>query len=148
MSDETTLNRLQNLAASAELVQGSGRLPKLQIKSKAATAEIYLYGAQVTSWKPEGAEEVLFLSEQSHWEEGRAIRGGIPVCFPWFRAKAEDPNAPAHGFARTRIWCFESLSEGPEGSVTVLLSTETDESTRRWWLSISGWSTGSGREGN
>jgi glucose-6-phosphate 1-epimerase len=133
MSDDATLNRFFELAECAELVQGSGRLPKLRIKTKTATAEIYLYGAQVTSWKPEGADEVLFVSEKSHWEEGRAIRGGIPVCFPWFRGKADDPHAPSHGFVRTRTWHLEGLSEGPEDSVTVSLSTESDDSTRRWW---------------
>lgn len=133
MSDDATLNRLAQLVESAELVQGNGRLPKLRIKTKAATAEIYLYGAQVTSWKPEGADEVLFLSEESHWEEGRAIRGGIPVCFPWFRAKADDPKASTHGFVRTKIWSLESLAEGPEDSVTVLLSTESDDASRKWW---------------
>ena len=133
MSDEATLNRLRSLAGSAELVQGNGRLPKLRIKCKSASAEIYLYGAQVTSWKPAGEEEVLFLSEKAHWEEGRAIRGGIPVCFPWFRAKGDDPKAPAHGFVRTKIWRFDSLTEAPEDSVTIGLSTESDDATRRWW---------------
>jgi len=89
----------------------------------------------VTSWKPEGAEEVLFVSEKSYWEEGRAIRGGIPVCFPWFRGKADDPQAPSHGFVRTKIWRLASLSEGPEDSVEVLLTTESDNATRRWWPS-------------
>jgi glucose-6-phosphate 1-epimerase len=133
MSDEAILNRLKDLAGSVELVQGNGRLPKLRIKSKTGAAEIYLYGAQVTSWKPEGAEEVLFVSEKSHWEAGRAIRGGIPVCFPWFRAKADDPQAPTHGFVRTKMWRLESLSDEDEGSVTALFTMESDDSTRRWW---------------
>src|ERR1700753_1840266 len=85
-----------------ELTPGKNGLPRLRISTPAATAEIYLHGAQVTSWQPAGAEEVIFLSRHSHWEDGRAIRGGIPVCFPWFRGKADDPKAPAHGFVRTR----------------------------------------------
>jgi glucose-6-phosphate 1-epimerase len=116
----------------AKIVPGNGGLPKVQITSPAASAEIYLHGAQLTSWQPQGSEEVIFLSEHSRWEAGRAIRGGIPVCFPWFRAKADDPKAPAHGFARTRSWRLESLAR-EEDSVTVTLATESDEDSRKWW---------------
>jgi glucose-6-phosphate 1-epimerase len=108
-------------------------LPKILIATKAANAEIYLYGAQVTSWRPAGADEVLFVSEMSSWEAGRAIRGGIPVCFPWFRAKGDDKSAPSHGFVRIKEWRVDSISAEDEDSVSVCLSTESDESTRRWW---------------
>jgi glucose-6-phosphate 1-epimerase len=116
----------------AKVVAGNGGLPKVQITSPAASAEIYLHGAQLTSWRPQGSEEAIFVSEHSRWEEGKAIRGGIPVCFPWFRAKADDPKAPAHGFARTRSWPLESLTQ-EQNSVVVVLSTESDEDSRKWW---------------
>jgi glucose-6-phosphate 1-epimerase len=116
----------------AKIVSGNGGLPKVQITSPAASAEIYLHGAQLTSWRPQDSEEVIFLSEHSRWEDGRAIRGGIPVCFPWFRAKADNPKAPAHGFARTRSWQLESLAQ-EEDSVVATLSTESDEDSRKWW---------------
>jgi len=64
---------------------------------------MYLHGAQVTSWEPADYEEVVFLTK-SRWQEGHAIRGGIPICFPWFRGKVNDPNAPARGFVRTKTW--------------------------------------------
>ena len=117
----------------AQVVSGNGGFPRIVIETSAATAEIYLYGAQVTSWKPAGTDEVLFVSDKSYWEVGRAIRGGIPVCFPWFRAKADDPHAPSHGFVRTREWQLESISQEAGDSVCVCLSTASDESTRRWW---------------
>src|SRR5580698_2900909 len=117
----------------AMIIAGSGGLPKVQITSPAASAEIYLHGAQLTSWRPKNSEEVIFLSEHSRWEDGRAIRGGIPVCFPWFRAKADDPKAPAHGFVRTREWRLDALTAEGGNSIVVTCSTESDESTRRWW---------------
>lgn len=126
------LDRRFAIAGIAQVVAGNGGLPKVSINSPAASAEIYLHGAQVTSWKPAGAEEVIFLSEQSHWEDGRAIRGGIPICFPWFRAKADDPKAPAHGFVRTKAWQLESVTRDDD-AVTVSMSTGSDESTRKWW---------------
>jgi glucose-6-phosphate 1-epimerase len=116
----------------ARLVAGQSGLPKVQITSPAASAEIYLHGAQVTAWRPSGSEEVIFTSEHSRWEEGKAIRGGIPVCFPWFRGKADDPKAPAHGVVRTKSWTLESLAQKGD-SICVTLATESDESTRRWW---------------
>jgi glucose-6-phosphate 1-epimerase len=127
------LNRRFGISGLAQVISGNGGLPKLQVTVKPASAEIYLHGAQVTSWQPAGAEEVIFLSEHSHWEEGRAIRGGIPVCFPWFRAKADDPKAPAHGFVRTREWQLDSVSSEQDGSVMAAFSTESDDSTRQWW---------------
>ena len=116
----------------ARICKGNGGLPLIQITGSRAEGEMYLHGAQVTSWKPAGYDQVLFLSTKSRWQEGHAIRGGIPICFPWFRAKADDPKAPAHGFVRTRIWQLESIAEDDSG-VCVSMSIESDEQTRRWW---------------
>jgi len=115
-----------------KFIPGQNNLPKLQIATPAAQAEIYLHGAQITSWKPAGHEEVLFLSRQSRFEDGKAIRGGIPICFPWFRAKADNPKAPAHGFVRTKAWSLQSIGSIGE-DVVVVLATESDEFTRLWF---------------
>jgi glucose-6-phosphate 1-epimerase len=127
------LNRGFEIPGIAQLVSGNGGLRKLCVTASSASAEIYFHGAQVTSWQPHGETQVLFLSEHSHWQDGRAIRGGIPICFPWFRAKADDPKAPAHGFVRTKEWQLDSVTANQDGSVTVELSTGSDETTHRWW---------------
>ena len=120
------------IAGIAHAVPGQGGLPKVRITTAQAEGEMYLHGAQVTSWKPAGAEEVIFLSHHAQWHEGIAIRGGIPICFPWFRAKAGDPKAPSHGLVRTKAWSLESItSEGD--SVTVVMATVSDDDTRKWW---------------
>src|SRR5215472_1942441 len=116
----------------AKINEGNGGLPRIQITGPGAEGEMYLHGAQVTSWKPGGNDEVLFLSTKSRWQEGQAIRGGIPICFPWFRAKTDDPKAPAHGFVRTRSWQLESIAEEEPG-IVVSMSIESDDQTRRWW---------------
>lgn len=116
----------------ARVCEGNGGLPRVQVTGSSAQGEIYLHGAQVTSWKPAGNDEVLFVSAKSRWEEGQAIRGGIPICFPWFRAKTDDPHAPAHGFVRTKTWQLDSIVEDDVG-VAVIMFTESDEQTRRWW---------------
>jgi glucose-6-phosphate 1-epimerase len=116
----------------AQVVEGNGGLAKVLITCRECVGEMYLHGAQVTSWKPAGDEEVLFLSSKSRWQEGHAIRGGVPVCFPWFRGKRDDPQAPAHGFVRTKAWQLESIVQAGS-AVTVSMFTESDEGTKKWW---------------
>jgi len=125
-------NCLFEIPDTAKLEEGNGRLPKVRITAPESAGEMYLHGAHVTSWKPAGAAEVLFVSAQSKWENGHAIRGGIPVCFPWFGGKADDPNAPAHGFVRTKAWRLESIAQ-VGGAVTVSMFTESNEDTKRCW---------------
>jgi glucose-6-phosphate 1-epimerase len=126
------LDRRFGMPGIVAVVVGNGGLPKVRITSPQATGEIYLHGAHVTSWTPSGGEEVIFVSSQSRWEDARAIRGGVPICFPWFGDKADDPDAPAHGFARTKAWRLESIVQGGD-AVTVSMFTESDESTKKWW---------------
>ena len=126
------LNARFAISGIAQVVAGNGGLPKIQIATPAACAEIYLHGAQIASWIPAGQEEILFLSTQSRFEEGKAIRGGIPICFPWFRAKADDPKAPAHGFVRTKSWQLESIA-AQQDSVVVTLAAQSDEQCLQLW---------------
>ena len=116
----------------ARIRAGQGGLGRIAITTPAATAEIYLHGAHLTSWYPAGAEEVMFLSTQSPWATGKAIRGGIPVCFPWFRNKLDDAKAPSHGVVRTKAWELDSI-EYENDIVTVTLSTSSNDATLAWW---------------
>ncbi len=125
-------NRRWEIPGAAQIVEGNGGLPKVRVTSARAEGEIYLHGAHVTSWKPAGKQEVFFVSSQSRWEDGRAIRGGIPICFPWFGNKADDPKAPAHGFVRTKAWQIELIAR-VDDAVRVTMFTESNEDTRKWW---------------
>ena len=126
------LDRQFGIPNIAKVVEGNGGLPKIVITTAAASGEMYLHGAQVTSWKPAGAEEVLFVSSKSRWDDSHAIRGGVPICFPWFGDKAGDPKAPAHGFVRAKSWQLDSTAY--DGSAaTVSMFTESDDSTKKWW---------------
>ncbi len=87
-----------------QLIDGPGDLPCVEISNQSCRALVSLYGAHVLSFIPAGEEEVLFLSGRSHYAYGKAIRGGIPVCWPWFSAHPEDPSLPSHGFARILSW--------------------------------------------
>jgi glucose-6-phosphate 1-epimerase len=87
---------------------------------QAGEAEIYTQGAHLARWRPAGHEEVLFLSELTALQPGKAIRGGIPIIFPWFgartaTARSTRTDGPAHGFARTSIWKQGSTAIDSEG---------------------------------
>jgi glucose-6-phosphate 1-epimerase len=126
------LDRRFGIPGIARVVEGYGGLAKVAITTPAAAGEMYLHGAHVTSWQPRDAEEVLFVSSRSRWEDGRAIRGGIPICFPWFANRADDPSAPAHGFVRTKAWRLESIVRNGD-AVTIVMSTQSDAGTKKWW---------------
>ena len=89
-------DRRFEIPRTASVVEGNGGLQKVRITSPEVVGEMYLHGAHITSWKPAGTEEVLFLSSKSRWEHGHAIRGGVPIFFPWFGDKADDATAPTH----------------------------------------------------
>ena len=126
------LDRRYGIPDIAKIVRGNGGLTKVQITSAAARGEMYLHGAHVTSWQPRDAEEVIFVSAKTGWQDGRAIRGGVPICFPWFANKADDPRAPAHGFVRTTAWQLESISQTGD-AVTISMLTESNNDTKKWW---------------
>ena len=84
-------------------------MPRARITTPACNAEFYLQGAHLTQWQPAGQQEALFLSERSAFVPGKAIRGGIPIIFPWFGSPATSPvhtsrGASQHGFARSWPW--------------------------------------------
>lgn len=90
-------------------------LTRLKITTNTCSAELYLQGAHLTQWQPRQHQPILFLSERSPFIKGKAIRGGIPIIFPWFGARTAttcDPRSdgPAHGFARTSDWQLVSSS--------------------------------------
>lgn len=86
--------------------------PPREITGPGATAAIYDQGAHLVGWTPAGADPVLWLSPRTRLEEGTAIRGGVPICFPWFGPGRSGDRAPAHGTARVTPWTLVEQSEG------------------------------------
>ena len=131
-NDAAALDQRHGIADLARVVPGEGGLPKVQVTTPAARGEIYLNGGQVTSWVPAGQADVLFVSAASRWEAGRPIRGGIPVCFPWFGNRADDASAPAHGFVRSTVWRLESIDRTTSGIAVTVATSSNDETRARW----------------
>ena len=103
------------------LSRRDGDAPSLVIDTPAAQGEVHLDGATVTRWAPAGATEVLFLSEAARFGQGVAIRGGIPLCAPWFGTGRAKNASPQHGFFRTVRWTLtEARRDGDD--VTLVLT--------------------------
>lgn len=114
--------------------RGQGDLDRIRIYTDLCSAEIFRHGAHVTHYQPRGAAHpVLWMSNSSLFKPDKAIRGGVPICFPWFGPKADDANAPAHGFARVREWSVESVQPGETGAIVAAFQMKSDEATKRWW---------------
>jgi glucose-6-phosphate 1-epimerase len=116
-----------------KFISGQGGLPCAEIRSAACTGRIYLQGAHVAAWEPAGDAPVIFMSSKSDFIEGKAFRGGVPVCFPWFAAKADDPAAPFHGIVRTVQWDVVSTQLLPGAEVSVVMKTHSDAATRKFF---------------
>ncbi|MEA5153685.1 D-hexose-6-phosphate mutarotase [Raineyella sp.] len=92
------------LPAGVTLTEGRGGLPVVRVEIGSCIAEAYLQGGHLTRWQPTGQDPVVWLSEMSRFEEGAAIRGGVPLCFPWFGAGVDGRHYPPHGFLRLTPW--------------------------------------------
>jgi D-hexose-6-phosphate mutarotase len=103
------------------LTAGRGGLPRLEIETTLARAEVYLQGAHVTAYAPRPSAPLLFLSGASRFAAGVPIRGGVPLVFPWFGQKADDPTAPLHGPARCLPWRLEEARVDATGVAVLTL---------------------------
>lgn len=104
-----------------------GGLWRAAVTTDQCTAELYRHGAHVTRWRPAGHDDVLWISSQANYLYDNPIRGGVPICFPWFGGNrpAREPNGPSHGFARTKTWEFIDARHDDDG-VTLVLKTDIE----------------------
>jgi len=128
--DLDALNEGFGLTDCLTFVRGEGGLPFAKISTPLASAEVCLQGAHVTAFQPVGESAVLWVSAETDWQEGKAIRGGVPVCWPWFADHPNDESMPAHGFARTAMWQVVSSEMDDAGALRLemALPAEAGES--------------------
>lgn len=105
----------------------------LNINNRHATASISLYGAQVIDFAPHGERPVLWESACSFYAVGKPLRGGIPLCWPWFGAHPENPDLPAHGLARLQYWEVAAVRNTADGVTEVELTLTDSDATREVW---------------
>jgi glucose-6-phosphate 1-epimerase len=121
---------------TVEVIADRGGLPALWVAgseaSHGASAIIYLHGAHVAAWRPHDHEEVLWLSAKSQWAAEKPIRGGVPLCFPWFGPHSTNTSLPPHGFARLKPWTLRGIDQSADG-ITATFLLESDDATRAIW---------------
>jgi glucose-6-phosphate 1-epimerase len=120
------------LPPSVTLIEEPAGYPILVIEHPAATGRIALNGAHVTDWIPEGHDPVLYMSADAVLEVGKPIRGGIPVCWPWFGPHPTDTSKPAHGFVRQMLWEVDVARE-TETAVEIVLKLSDSAATKALW---------------
>ncbi len=109
------LRRLE-IPNRVEIINGKGGLPLVRITTPWSTAGIYLLGAHLAHFQKNGEPPLLFMSAKSFFAAGKPIRGGVPICFPWFGGREGEP---AHGFARSTEWQLVKTAAAPDGKVSV-----------------------------
>jgi len=106
----------------------------IEINNARAHATISTYSGQVLSYRPKNQKsDLLFVSDKAFYEVGKAIKGGIPVCWPWFGADPGNGGGPAHGFVRNRQWQMTASESLADGSTIVTMSLTDTEETRKIW---------------
>lgn len=133
-----TISRLKQKFAHAQndnslsFQTGKGGIPVIEVFNPHASALISLQGAQVLSWIPKNedgldAEDVIWLSQDACFAPGKSVRGGIPICWPWFGQHPENlPAYPAHGFARTCLWQVDATEILDDDSTRIQFSLQRD----------------------
>lgn len=131
--DIQQLNQQFGIEGSVSFTEERAGFPIIEITNEFATAAISVYAAHVISYKPVGAEDLMYLSEDVVYKVGTGVRGGVPICWPWFGPHPTDSSKPSHGVARKTFWEVASTETTPEGATRVVLKlTDSPESREKW----------------
>lgn len=108
-------------------------LPALHLSNALGEAKVQLHGAHVIHFQPAGQRPVLWMGSASWFAEGKPIRGGVPLCAPWFGPHPTDAALPAHGLVRQRSWRQVRGEELPDGRTRVELSLTANAEMLAAW---------------
>lgn len=132
-----TIDQLNNdhaIAGQLEFIEGKGGFPLARVDNGKAHALVSVYAAQVLSFQPANhSHDLLFLSDAAYYRAGKAIKGGIPVCWPWFGPDPEDRGRAAHGFVRNRSWTVRATETLVDSDTRITLGLVDNPETRDIW---------------
>jgi D-hexose-6-phosphate mutarotase len=129
MVSATEILRRFEIPGRVTILEGNGELAKVEVKSDAACAEVYLHGAHITDFQLARQPSLLFTSQCSRFARNQPIRGGIPIILPWFGAREGEP---AHGFARLTDWELHETSALPDGGATLRFNLPETSASAMW----------------
>jgi glucose-6-phosphate 1-epimerase len=116
------------------LREGPGGLKFIDIVNEQATATVCTQGAQLIHWQPRReTQPVTFIAAAVQYTAGKPLRGGIPVCWPWFGPHASDRSMSNHGFARNFVWQADVPVQVEGGATRLVLTLSDSEATRALW---------------
>ena len=124
-----TLNARFGIPGRLRFQDAAPGVPVAEITTPDAMARIAVQGGQVLEWQPNGHKPVIWVSRAAVYQTGKGVRGGVPVCWPWFGVT----DKGAHGFVRTRMWEVREARTGLADTVELRLGIKDDESTRAIW---------------
>lgn len=134
MATLDSLNQQFGIAGQLRFIEVDGGLIFAEIANAQASASIALQGAHIATWQPKGeAQPVIWLSPRAKFAPGKSIRGGVPVCWPWFGPHATDSKLPGHGYARTVMWNVLETRALTDGSTFIRFGLVENEITRAQW---------------
>ncbi|MHB8534178.1 MAG: aldose epimerase family protein, partial [Sulfuricaulis sp.] len=133
MVDYPALNARHGIPGQIIFKEGPGGLAVAEVINAQGTATIALQGAQVMAWTPRAQTPVIWLSRASRFAPGKSMRGGVPICWPWFGPHATDPKLPAHGFARTVPWEVTGTRALADGATRLDFRLVQSVDTRALW---------------
>jgi glucose-6-phosphate 1-epimerase len=128
------LNTDYGIANKVEFVEGQGNFPLIKISNEYAEATISVYAGQVLSFKPVGqTEDVMFFSNKAYHQTGKAMKGGTPICWPWFGPDPEEKGRASHGFVRDRLWQVRDVISTQDGATQVTMGLIDTSETKAIW---------------
>jgi glucose-6-phosphate 1-epimerase len=105
----------------------------VEVSNAHASATIAMQGAHLMTFQPQGQQPLIWMSPEAKLAAGKSIRGGVPVCWPWFGPHESDKKLPAHGFARTVPWRLNQVDAMPNGETRLEFELEQSPLTRSQW---------------
>lgn len=128
------LNADYGIVNQLKFVEGKGGFPVIEVDNNKAKARISAYAGQVLSFQPVGEpEDLMFVSENAYYKTGKATKGGIPICWPWFGPDPEGLGRASHGFVRNRMWQVLSTEAMATGETRVKLGVSSSAETQEIW---------------
>ena len=127
------LNQRFAISGHVTFKEGPGGLVVAEVANTLAESTIALQGAHVMTFQPRGQEPVIWLSKFAKFAPGKSIRGGVPICWPWFGPHATDAALPGHGFARTVMWQVLETKAMADGATFLRFGLVESDATRAQW---------------
>lgn len=125
------MGRIMKLSPSVSIEQTDSGLEYINVASEFCRAKIFLQGAQLTEFTPSGKKPLIWVSSEEDYQEGKGIRGGIPICWPWFGVNP-NPEWPIHGVARTSLWRADEVAE-QDDEIKVSLTLPMAQVDETYW---------------